>query len=212
MKAPRLVQQEHPRQRHASFVLAAVALCGVLLMSLVACDTTSTPPPVAQATSTSTGATLPTSIVPTATSTAAPTSTPVSHTLSVTFSVSIDVVDCPTAQPTGTLCINVNGSGTSSVFGALKVSHSAVLSPPGDDSCGPSTATGKLTAANGDTATFKATGQFCRSNSTARYTYTITGGTGSYKHATGTGSIEVPRLTDSPSPHETWNGTFIPAA
>jgi hypothetical protein len=211
MKVPRLARQKRPMQQRASFAVALVVLCVVLLLGLVACDETSTPQ-VVQATSTPTFASPTNATLPTATVTPAPTSTPVSHTLSVVVSVRIDVVDCPSAQPVGTICINVSGSGTSSALGTVSVSHSAVLSPPGDDSCGPSTATGKLTMASGDTATFKATGQFCRSTSTARYTYTITGGAGRYKHATGTGSMAVPRLTDSPSPRETWSGSLIPGA
>ena len=45
---------------------------------------------------------------------------------------------------------------------------------------------------NGDTVTFKASGQFCRSNATATYYYTITGGTGRFKHATG---AAIPSVT-----------------
>ncbi|HEV8193330.1 MAG TPA: hypothetical protein VGP82_17845, partial [Ktedonobacterales bacterium] len=166
---------ERPKQQRALLTLALVALCGVLLLGLAAWDESSSPL-VARVTSTPTSALSPTGTLPTATLTPAPTSTPVSHVLSVVFSVRIDVVDCTSAQPVGTLCINVSGGGASSVFGALSVSHSAVLSPPGDDSYGPSTSTGKLTTASGDTATFKATSQCCRSTPTARYTYTITGG------------------------------------
>jgi hypothetical protein len=211
MKVPLLARRQRPTRQRALLTFVLAALCGVPLLGLMACDEASVPP-VVHATSTPALASPPGATLPTATTTPAATSTPVSHTLSVVLSVRIDVVDCPSAQPVGTICINVSGSGTSSALGAISVSRSAVLSPPGDDSCGPSTSTGKLTTASGDTATFKATGQFCRSTSTARYTYTITGGTGSYKHATGTGNIEVPRLTDSPSPRETWGGSLIPGA
>lgn len=198
----------HVRRLIWETVLLAL-LSGMLLGSLASCSQDSARPPVAQATSTATAA-PPTAVQATATPAVTPTSTPVSHTLSVAFSVTITVVACSGAQPAGTLCVHVTGSGTSSALGKLSVERTAVLSPPGDDSCGPSTTTGKLTTASGDSATFRATGQFCRATSTATYTFTITGGTGRYHSATGSGSVQVPRLLDSNPPRETWNGTLVP--
>jgi hypothetical protein len=211
MKTARAVTQEQ-RMRRAWLVLTLAALGGLLPGGLAACTQDSSRPPVAQATSTPTSSAPTVSVLPTSAATLAPTSTPASHTLSVAFSVHITVVNCSGSRPAGTLCINVTGNGTAGALGAISVSRTAILSPPGDDSCGPSTTTGKLTTAGGDTVTFNATGQFCRATSTARYTYTVTGGTGRYRHATGTGSMEVPRLTDSTSPRETWSGTLIPGA
>src|SRR5262245_650771 len=175
-------------------VVSATLLACMLLVSLAACSQDATPPPVAQATSTVTA--VPTAVPASPTPDATPTSAPVSHMLSVAFSVTITVVTCSGTHPEGTLCIHVTGRGTSSALGSLALDRTAVLSPPGDDSCGPSTTTGKLTTASGDSATFRATGQFCRATSTATYAFTITGGTGRFHTATGTGSMQVPRLLD----------------
>jgi hypothetical protein len=65
-----------------------------------------------------------------------------------------------------------------------------------------------LTLATGDSITFTGTGNFCRATQAANFTYTITGGSGKYLHASGGGTILVPLPTSSSTGTEAWTGSL----
>lgn len=67
---------------------------------------------------------------------------------------------------------------------------------------------GSLVTAAGDKVSFKATGTFCRANQTAKYAYTITGGSGKFAGANGTGTVTIPTPATSTTDTQTWHGTL----
>lgn len=126
-----------------------------------------------------------------------------------TLSENYATVSCPAGKPSGTICVSASGTGPLSSLGNVAIMRTASLDPGGADSCGPSTMTGTLTVDGGDTLSFAATGTFCRGTASARYTYTITGGTGAYRSASGKGNITIPRPPSSSTDILTWDGTLV---
>lgn len=126
-----------------------------------------------------------------------------------TISENYATVSCPAGKPSGTICVSAGGTGPLSSLGTISLTRKAILEPGGADSCGPSTMDGTVTMGGGDTLSFTATGTFCRGTATARYTYTITGGTGAYRGAGGKGSITIPRPPTSSTDTLTWDGTLV---
>lgn len=141
-----------------------------------------------------------------------PTATPEPTAFAAAIRERNTVVSCASSQPEGTTCLSVSGSGDTSRLGAVTMSRTAQLLPPGSDSCGSSTTAGTLTTASGETISFTGKGTFCRATGTAKYTYTIAGGTGRYKGATGTGTLIIPRMADTTTPTAAWSGTLILAS
>jgi hypothetical protein len=94
------------------------------------------------------------------------------------------------------LCISATGSGQAAHLGetsesAVVVSDLASNPAPG---CHTETRTTTLTAANGDQVTMDATGQNCSispTTVTAVDSYVVTGGTGRYSGATGSGTTRA---------------------
>lgn len=120
-----------------------------------------------------------------------------------------DYCDKSAGEPAGSICFSGAGNGEMQPLGKVTFTRTAVYQPGGPDSCGPAKTQGVLTTASGDTISFSATGTFCRATQTATYTYKITGGTGAYKGATGTGTIQVPRPQSNTSETQSWSGTFV---
>jgi hypothetical protein len=88
-------------------------------------------------------------------------------------------------------CISFTGSGQATHLGAFTENASVVVDiNPADaqNGCGPETFTATLTAANGDTLTMHATGVACHATGTAHDNFTITGGTGRFQGASGSGT------------------------
>jgi hypothetical protein len=141
--------------------------------------------------------------------TPAPTATPASGAFQVTFEEVYSAVSCTGSSSAGSTCVTTMGTGQATGFGEVSFTRSSIYSPAGTDSCGAATTDGTLTLATGDTLTFHGTGTFCRATQVANFTYTITGGTGAYMHATGGGSIHVPLPGSSSSGTETWTGTIL---
>lgn len=97
-----------------------------------------------------------------------------------------------TAAPCGAdRCITAVGKGYATHLG--KITESAIVDVdinPADaqNGCAPETRTTTLTAANGDTLTMLGTGLSCAATSDAHDDYVITGGTGRYRGASGSGN------------------------
>jgi len=188
----------------------AVTILLFLLGTLAACNPTQTPTSAGSSTRT-----VPvvqpsaTAIPPTATPTIVPTATPDLGVFQVYFSDHYTAAACSGTYPTGTVCVTTTGSGQEAGLGNLSLSRTSIYAPGGSDSCGPATTQGTLGLATGETITFTGTGTFCRASQVANFSYTITGGTGQYVHATGKGTIYVPLPTSSSSGTEGWAGTLF---
>jgi len=112
---------------------------------------------------------------------------PFSATVAETFTLAM-------CEPTPSVCVTVAGSGHATHLGlvreaAFTVSDSA--SDAGPD-CHPETRATTLTAANGDQLTLQATGRNCLTGPTTLIAwddYVVTGGTGRFSGASGSGTI-----------------------
>ena len=187
------------------------ALATLLLLAgvVVACSPPgSTPSGTSKSNPATTGQTSSTATLAggTATPTASP--TPFSGAFQVVFTDQYSAAACSGGQPTGTICVSTSGSGQAVGLGTISLSRTSIYAPGGADSCGSATTKGTLTLATGDTITFTGTGTFCRASQAGSFSYKITGGTGSYLHATGSGTIQVPRPTSSSTGTESWTGTL----
>ena len=75
--------------------------------------------------------------------------------------------------------------------------------------CGPAERHGALKLAHGDIITIHATGRYCVPGYPVQFTFTVTGGTGEYRHAIGGGTIAVgPARNSPPTATEFWSGTI----
>lgn len=97
-----------------------------------------------------------------------------------------------TAAPCGTahMCITAVGTGQAAHLGEVAESAGVVIDlNPADaqNGCAPETRTTTLTASNGDTITMSFTGWTCPATSDAHDDYVITGGTGRFEGASGSG-------------------------
>ena len=98
-----------------------------------------------------------------------------------------------TAHPSGPAarCVMAVGTGQAEHLGAITESATIVVDTnPADlqNGCAPEVRTTTLTAANGDVITMHGTGLSCAATSDAHDNYTITGGTGRFQSASGSGS------------------------
>ena len=176
-----------------------------LVLLLGACGSAETPVSTPQSTTSPTSSA--TSVANGPTPTALP---PGVALLQGTISENYATVSCPAGKPSGTICVAAGGTGPLSSLGTVSLTRKAILDPGGADSCGPSTMDGTLTVGGGgDSISFTATGTFCRGTGSARYTYTITGGTGSYQGAGGKGNITIPRPTSNSTDTLAWDGTLV---
>ncbi|HXA29486.1 MAG TPA: hypothetical protein VN193_12175 [Candidatus Angelobacter sp.] len=127
--------------------------------------------------------------------------------LDVTFASVFGPYNCNLTGTVAALCAVGDGTVGTSPFGALRMHRTfAVAAGVGD--CFTSTTTGTLTAANGDVLDVQSTkGQACKRSNAASYSFTVTGGTGIFKNATGSGTI-----ADQHGTSDRWNGsiTFAP--
>jgi hypothetical protein len=101
---------------------------------------------------------------------------------------------CPADAPAGAACLHdeLSGSlkGVGPVTGAFDVAIDAAHAD--EHGVAPIAKLGSFVARNGDRLDVAATGSFDFGASVATYTYTVTGGTGRFSHATGSGSWLVP--------------------
>jgi hypothetical protein len=140
---------------------------------------------------------------------APPTTTPNPTVLQVEFAEQYSAAFCTGTSTPRTTCVSTTGTGQDAAHGRISLSRTSVYAAPGSDSCSSATTQETLTlAATGDTITFTGTGTFCAATQTANFTYSITGGTGAYAHATGSGSIYVALPDSSSTGTETWTGSI----
>ena len=130
---------------------------------------------------------LATVAVPTAS--AGATTVPFRATIAETFTIN------PACFP-ARLCGDITGSGHGSHLGKIGESAAIVsyLSTPLGGGCFPETRTTTLTAANGDELTLAAAGTNCPTSPTtvaASDTFTVTGGTGRFVGASGSGTVSA---------------------
>jgi hypothetical protein len=75
--------------------------------------------------------------------------------------------------------------------------------------CGLAERHGALKLAQGATITIHAAGRYCVPGYPVQFTFTVTGGTGTYRHAAGGGTISVgPARNNPPTATEFWSGTI----
>jgi hypothetical protein len=196
-----------PSRRTGLAVTALLLLAG----ALAACSTAQ--PASSSPSTSSTPTALPGQTGSTATpsggtATPAPTATPFAGAFQVVFADQYTAATCSGTHPIGTICVTTSGTGQETGLGTISLSRTSIDAAGGADSCGPATTQGALTLAAGDIVTFTGTGTFCRATQVADFTYKITGGTRNYLHATGSGTIQVPRPTSSTTGTETWTGTL----
>lgn len=102
-------------------------------------------------------------------------------------------IQCPTGTPAAAVCVSVTGKGTATHIGHMS-KESVVILTLFDPSCGTFTENAIFTAANGDTITAVQAGTGCFTSPTtviATATYTVTGGTGRFSGANGSGTASA---------------------
>jgi hypothetical protein len=131
------------------------------------------------------------------------------HHLSLRGEVSGVWLPHPGNPDTG-LAQELNGSGSVAPLGAVQVSGS--LQGPGFVARGHATGTLTLSAAGGS-ITLRLVGQGAQpgfSGPPHAFTYTVTGGTGAYAGASGSGTVTLEERTSVPPPHLPPNVYFVP--
>jgi hypothetical protein len=122
---------------------------------------------------------------------------------------------CPHSSRPTDLCFNVTGAGDSVPYGSISfssfdINFLAPGKPPLDYTedqgyCEPTTRQGTIYIGNA-TAKFTASGTWCWP--LVHFVYHVIGGTGTFRHAHGKGSIFIPNPTSNII--EYWTGTLIP--
>ncbi len=201
------------RLRRPAEVGLAISVAALLLLALASCNSSTSRPQTSVGTrSAAGGQPSATSAAPTLTPSPAtpPTATLSADVLQVSFSEQYSAAPCGGTSPAGTTCVSTTGSGQDAALGNVSLSRTSVYAPLGTDSCASATTQGTLTVTTtGDTVTFTGTGTFCGASQIADFTYTITGGSGAYQHASGTGSIHVPLPSSSSTGTEAWSGSLL---
>ncbi len=160
--------------------------------------------------------TTPTSTIP-----STPTSTPLPFLphdrdpFQATFIERAPVTTCPPSSKPTDLCFNVSGSGTSLPYGPitftsfdinfLQPGGTSAINSDNPNSCEPTTRQGSIYIGH-DTIRFTASGTWCVS--LVHFVYQVTGGTGTFRQARGTGSISIPDPLNQVL--EYWTGTLTP--
>jgi hypothetical protein len=144
--------------------------------------------------------------------TSAQTASPAASPFSVQFDQKFSQTACPDGSPQGAYCINVTGTADSPDLGKVALSRIAVLdsqAKPDSNGCVPASTKGKLTI-KGDDVNFSATGLYCNNVTIAAYIYIVSGGTGKYSNAIGSGIISVPPPVSMAQGigTEPWSGTL----
>ena len=183
----------------------AVLVLVVLSLGFLAGCGASQATPTSSSTATATPTTL-----PTATSVPSPTPTIDRDPFQVNFLQHYQLIDCP-AEPNQTnLCYNLQDDPSASSLGKISFAGTDILYLlPEGTSCGPAERHGVLMLATGGTITIHATGRYCVPGYPVQFSFTVTGGTGKYQHATGGGTIAVgPARNNPPTADEFWSGSI----
>ncbi len=157
-----------------------------------------------------------------ATPTAAPTTLPRSPSVpsptpttdhapfQVNFLQHYQVITCPAKPNPTNLCYTLQDDPSDSSLGTISFVGTDILYVlPEGTRCGPAERHGALKLGQGNTITIHATGRYCVPGYPVQFTFTVTGGTGTYRHASGAGTIAVgPARNTSPTATEFWSGTI----
>ena len=186
------------KQRSVS-VLVVLSLC-----FLAACGASS-----ATTSSSSTPTAAPTTL-PLATSTPSPTPTTDRDPFQVHFLQHYQLIDCPVEPNPTALCYTLHDDPSASSLGTVSFAGTDILYVrPQGSSCGPAERQGAFKLADADTVTIHATGTYCIPGYPVQFNYTVTDGTGMYRHAAGRGTIAVgPARNYPPTATEFWSGTI----
>ena|SRR5215472_12579668 len=160
-------------------------------------------------TSRSTPTTAPATL-PLATSVPSPTPTPDRDPFQVHFLQHYQVIACPAEPHPTNLCYNLHDDPSASSLGTISFVGTDILYMLAEGTrCGPAERHGTLKLAHGYTMTIHATGRYCVPFYPVQFTFTVTGGTGTYRHASGGGTIAVgPARNSPPTASEFWSGTI----
>jgi hypothetical protein len=128
----------------------------------------------------------------------------------VNFLQHYQVIDCPARPNPTNLCYNLQDDPGDSSSGMISFAGTDILYVlPEGASCGPAERKGALKLADGDTIVIHATGRYCVPEYPVQFTFTVTGGTGKYRHAAGGGTIAVgPARNNPPTANEFWSGAI----
>jgi hypothetical protein len=163
-------------------------------------------------TSSSTSTATPTTI-PRATPVPSPTPTTDRDPFQVNFLQHYQLISCPAEPKPTTLCYTLQDDLNASSLGKISFAGIDILyMRPAGTRCGPAERKGALKLADGDTITIHATGTYCVPGYPVQFTFTVTGGTGTYQHAGGRGTIAVGLASNNPpTATEFWSGTIRPS-
>lgn len=150
----------------------------------------------------------------TVTTTLIPTATPNTAPFQIPFQEQDMSFTCPANQSQAFACLIFHGTGHATEIGATTMTRSAIVASDVDsNNCHAIMSTGFLATSKQDHITFTATGKYCGATDTATYTFTITGGVGKYKGASGNGTIRVGPTTSTSENRENrveiWSGTLM---
>jgi len=145
---------------------------------------------------------------PTATATPLPTATPDRDPFQVNFLQHYQTIPCPATQTPTNLCYTLEDDASASSLGMVSFNGTDILYElQGGTNCGPAERTGALMLAEGDTITIHAMGPYCVPGYAVSFNFTVTGGTGQYRHASGAGTIAVGPAAATTA-REFWSGTI----
>jgi hypothetical protein len=128
----------------------------------------------------------------------------------IAFAQKFAQITCPVGNASTTFCLSVTGIAEHHEFDGAQFARAAFLTgvlDPSSPACNPASTNGTLMTADGDTITFTAHGTYCKDVEIAAYIFVITGGTGKFQGASGSGIISVPPFTGPGVGSETWDGT-----
>jgi len=130
-----------------------------------------------------------------------PTSTPDRDPFQVHFLQHDQVIACLAEPHPTNLCYTLHDDPSDSALGTISFVGTDFLYVLAEGSrCGPAERHGTLRLAHGDTMTIHATGRYRVPGYPVQFTFPVTGGTGTYRHASGGGTIAVgPSLVLAPA-------------
>jgi hypothetical protein len=128
----------------------------------------------------------------------------------VNFLQHYKLIDCPTEPNPTTLCYTLHDDTSTSSIGKISFEGTDILYVrPQGSNCGSAERQGALKLDDADTITIHATGTYCIPGYPVQFTYFVSGGTGKYLHASGTGIIAVgPASNSPPTASEFWSGSI----
>lgn len=128
--------------------------------------------------------------------------------IDINFAQTFEFAQCPSTAPVADACLNVTGVSNPPEAGHLSFSRIAMFNPALFDgnhpTCLPIETSGTLTLPRG-TLDIHAPGNVCFTEGVASYDIIITGGTGAYAGALGSGKIVVPPPETDSTGRELWH-------